>query len=276
MSYQEEEETRLKRQSSKQAIALAMEGRWDEAVATNKSLLEHFPNDVDAYNRLGRAYVELGEYSLARQAYQKALEFDPYNTIAQKNFNRLSHVDETKASAEGDLQKVEPQQFIEEVGKAGVVNLYRLAPPSVLARTVAGGRVNLRVEGANLIAENIRGEYLGQVAPKHGQRLVKLREGGNKYAAAIISSAENAVRVIIREVYQSPGQAGRLSFPHKEAESFRPYVADRIGDRIIRRELEEYEQAVPEEPNYTIIGGEDTEILSEETADIDDEVDNEE
>ncbi|MBI4187914.1 MAG: hypothetical protein HY529_01780, partial [Chloroflexi bacterium] len=57
---------------------------------------------------------------------------------------------------------------------------------------------------------------------------------------------------------------------------FRPYVADRIGDRIIRRELEEYEQAVPEEPNYTIIGGEEAELLPEEPADIDDEVDNEE
>ena len=65
---------RLRRQSSKQAIALAMQGRWREAVAVNKSLIESFPSDVDAYNRLGRAYMELGEYSQAREAYQQALE----------------------------------------------------------------------------------------------------------------------------------------------------------------------------------------------------------
>ena len=59
MSYQEEERTRLKRQSSKHAIALAMQGRWREAVAANKSLLESFPNDVDAHNRLGRAYMDI-------------------------------------------------------------------------------------------------------------------------------------------------------------------------------------------------------------------------
>ncbi len=34
------------------------------------------PNDVDAYNRLGRAHIELGEYSLAREAYKRGLEVE--------------------------------------------------------------------------------------------------------------------------------------------------------------------------------------------------------
>ncbi len=273
MSYHEEERTRLRRQSSKQAIDLAMQGRWREAVAANKSLLESFPNDVDAYNRLGRAHMELGEYALAREAYERAVELDSYNTIAQKNLNRLSRLGETEVSPEGGFHKVEPQQFIEEVGKTGVVNLYRLAPPEILAKTVAGDRVNFKLDGPSLKVENSRGEYLGQVEPKHGQRLIKLMEGGNKYTATIISSTEEAVTVIIREVYQHPSQAGRLSFPPKGSESFWPYV----GDRIIRRELE-YEEALSGKPSYTIVGGEETELLSEESVDIDDEVidDNEE
>jgi len=271
MSYQEEERTRLRRQSSKQAIALAMQGRWREAVAANKSLLESFPNDADAYNRLGRAYMELGEYSLAREAYERAIEFDPYNIIAGKNLDRLSHLGETVVGSEGGSQKVEPQQFIEEVGKAGVVNLYQLAPPEILATTVAGDQANLRIEGSSLIVENSRGEYLGQVEPKHEQRLIRLMEGRNKYTATIISSAKEAVTVIIREVYQDPSQAGRLSFPPKGTESLRSHV----GDRIIRRELE-YEEALPGEPTYTIIGGEELELLTEESPDIDDESDTEE
>ena len=274
MSYQEEERTRLRRQSSKQAVTLAMQGRWREAISANESLLESFPNDADAYNRLGRAYMELGEYSQAKEAYERAMELDPYNIIAQKNLNRLSYLGEAVVSSEGDFHKVEPQQFIEEVGKAGVVNLYRLAPPATLAKTVAGSRVNLKIDWPSLIVENSRGEYLGQVELKHGQRLIKLMEGGNKYTATIISSTEEAVTLIIREVYQDPSQAGRLSFSSKGSESFRPYV----GDRIIRRELE-YEEALLGEPSYTIIGGEEgeeTELLSEESSDIDDEVDNEE
>ncbi|MFC1977756.1 tetratricopeptide repeat protein, partial [Chloroflexota bacterium] len=272
MSYQEEERTRLRRRSSKQAIALAMEGRWREAVAANRSLLESFPNDVDAYNRLARAYMELGDYSQAREAYERAIKLDPYNTIAQKNLNRLSHLGETGVSLEDGFHKVEPQQFIEEVGKAGVVTLCRLAPPEILAKTVAGGRANLKVDGSSLIVENGHGEYLGQVEAKHGQRLIKLIEGGNKYTATIISLTEEVVTVIIREVYQHPSQAGRLSFPLKGVENSRPYT----GDRIIRRELE-HEEALLGEPSYIIIGGEETELLSEESSDMDDdEIDNEE
>ncbi|MFC1941172.1 tetratricopeptide repeat protein [Chloroflexota bacterium] len=273
MTYQEEERTRIRRHSSKQAIALTMLGRWREAVAANKNLLESFPNDIGAYNRLGRAYMELGEYSRAREAYQRALELDPYNIIAQKNLNRLSHLGETVTSAEGEVYKVEPQKFIEEVGKAGVVSLYRLAPPEVLARTVAGSEANLKIEGAFLIVESSRGEYLGQVEPKHGQRLIKLMAGGNKYTATIVSSTEEVVTVIIREVYQDPSQVGKLAFPPRGAQTFWPSV----GDKIIRRELE-YEETLPEKPGYTIIGGEgeEPELLTEESTDIEDEVDEEE
>ncbi len=271
MSYQEEGQVRLRRLRSKQAIALAMQGRWREAVVANQSLIESFPNDVDAYNRLGRAYMELGEYSRAREAYSQSLELDPYNTIAEKNLRRLSHLGEAVAGLEGDSRKVEPQHFIEETGKAGVVNLYNLVPPEVLARVVAGDKVYLKIDGVNLVVENGRREYLGQVEPKHGQRLIKLVEGGNKYTANIISSTEDAVTVIIREVYQHSSQAGQLSFPTRGVEDMRSYA----GDRMIRRELEFEEESV-EEPGYTIIN-EDGEVLLEELTHVDeDDTNNEE
>jgi tetratricopeptide (TPR) repeat protein len=241
MAYQEEEQVRLRRQRSKQAIALAMQGRWREAVAANQEIITSFPNDVDAYNRLGRAYIELGEYSQAREAYGRAIELDPYNVIAQKNLRRLPYLGEVGSEADSD--RAEPQYFIEETGKAGVVNLYRLAPRGVLAKMVAGDKVYLKVNGSGLTVENARGEYLGQVEPRHGQRLIKLMEGGNQYTAAIVSSNEDRVLVIIREVYQDPSQAGLLSFPPKGGESLRPY----LSNTMLRRELE-YIENMSDEP----------------------------
>jgi tetratricopeptide (TPR) repeat protein len=242
MSYEQEGQVRLKRQRSKQAIALAMQGRWREAIATNQEIIDSFPNDVEAHNRLGRAYMELGMYSQAKEAYGRAMELDPYNTIAKKNLQRLSHLGEVLVSSEEDSHKAEPHHFIEEVGKAGVVDLYRLGSQEILARTVAGDRVNLKIDGSSLVVENSRGEYLGQVEPKHGQRLIKLMEGGNKYTAAIISSAEDKITVIIREVYQDPSQAGELSFPPRGFNGLRPYVTN----KIFRDELE-YDEVLPEE-----------------------------
>ncbi len=181
MSYQEERQVRLRRLHSKQAIALAMQGRWREALAANKRIIESFPHDVDAHNRLGRAYMELGEYSLAREAYNRAAELDPCNAIAAKNLRRLSHLGETVVGAQGNSYHAEPQHFIEEIiGKAGVVKLSYLAPPAVLVRMVAGDAVYLRAGGTNLVVENGQGEYLGQVEPKHARRLIKLMEGGGR------------------------------------------------------------------------------------------------
>jgi hypothetical protein len=199
------------------------------------------------------------------------MELDPYNTIAQKNLHRLSQLREGVVGSEDAFHRVEPQHFIEETGKAGVVNLCCLAPGETLARIVAGDRVYLGLDRSSLIVQDGRGEYLGQVDPKHGQRLIRLMKGGNKYTATIISSTEEMVTIIIREEYQDPGQAGQLSFPSKGVERIQPY----LGDRIFRAKLE-YEEGVEGKSGYTIVGGDDAELSSEQLPDINGKVGGEE
>ena len=265
MTNEEEKPARLKKQLSDQAIALAMQGRWQEAIDVNRSLIENFPEDVNTYNRLGRACMELGDYTQAREAYGRALEVDPYNAIAKKNIQRLSSIKES-VKADSQPDKVEPQHFIEEIGKTEVVDLFALAPWEIRARVVAGDKVSLKVEGSSVLAENGSGEYQGQVEQRHALRLIRLMEGGNKYSAAVVSSTEEAMTVIIRETYQDPGQVGRLSFPPRGTEAVQPYA----GDRIMKLQAE-YDREADEESGYTIIGGDEIEVLPEETGDRDEE-----
>jgi Tetratricopeptide repeat len=264
MTYQEEEQSRLRRQNSREAIALALKGQWREAIAVNKSIIEIFANDVEALNRLGRAYMELGEYAEAEASYRRTLEIDSYNAIAQKNLQRLALLKKSKSSQQTVPQKLEPQVFIEEIGKAGVVQLINLARPNVLAQVVAGDVVNLKVDGNNLVVETPQHKFLGHVEAKHGQRLIRLIKGGNKYSAAIVSSTDRSVSVIIRETFQHPNQAGQLSFPTRGAEGGRTD----ISDRVIRREIEQ-EESFLGEPGYTVVGGEDSEIPLEEPVEND-------
>ena len=244
MSGWQAEQVRLRRQSSKQAIALALQGRWREAVSVNKAIVASFPRDVDAHNRLGRAHMELGEYSQAREAYSRALELDPYNTIAKRNLQRLSYLGDSLAGLERDTDKAKPEHFIEEVGKAAVVNLYHLAPQEVLARVAAGDAANLKIDRSRLVVENGRGEYIGQVEPRYAQRLIRLMQGGNKYTTAVTSATEDTVSVLIREVYQDPGQVGQLSFLPKGLRVSRPFVRG----RVLKPELENAEEEESEEP----------------------------
>lgn len=258
MIHDEDRLLRLKQQRSKEAIDLAMQARWKEAATANKEIIHEYPEDVDAYNRLGRAFMELGQYPQARDAYQHAVKLDPYNAIANRNLRRLADIKDTRAAV--DTEKVEPQRFIEEIGKAGVVVLTDLAPKEKRAITVAGDKAVLKVKASSLAVENGRGDYLGKVEPKAAQRLIRLVLGGNKYSAVVVRSAAEGMTVMIRETYQHPKMVGKLSFPPKGMEEFRAYGSDKFT------KLEEEE----EETGYTIIGGDEVEVLPEESEGSDD------
>jgi hypothetical protein len=249
MPDREEDKARLRRKASQEAIFLAMQSRWQEAVTVNQSIIELFPTDIDAYNRLGRAFTELGEFAKAKEAYSRALELAPDNGIAQKNLQRLSLLSASKVKVKEERREVAPDLFIGEMGKAGVVNLQSLAPKEVLARMAAGNQVYLKVRGQQLIVENGKGEYLGLVEPPHGFRLARLIEGGNKYTAAIVNIDNSTARVIIREVFQHPSQIGRPSFPVKAVEGFQPHVKDTLlrHEAVDEEALEEGEEVELEE-----------------------------
>ena len=229
---------------SHKAVTLAVRGRWEEAIATNRAILKHFPDDVDAYNRLGKALMKLGKYAEAKEAYRHALQLDPRNRIAKKNLSRLSYISEISSLPPDNHHKVDLNLFIEETAKSGIVNLLHLAPPEVIVRMTTGDKVYLQVEGQKLLVYNAQGEYLGEVEPRYGLRLARLIKGGNRYVATISSLGENRVKLIIHEIYQHPSQAGILPFPLKGRKGFVSYIEEEpIGEEIEEPVEEESEFA---------------------------------
>lgn len=230
MVFQAEDRARAKKQHAEQAIQFALQGRWNEAVQLNREIIDSFPNDMDAFNRLGKALTELGRYGEARDAYMKALEIDPLNSIARKNLTRLAALGEEEAAPRPASQKLSPQMFIEETGKTGITVLVR-PNMEIAARMTAGDQVSLDRKNGSLVIQSLAGEYVGEVEPRLGQRLIKLMDGGNEYIAAISALDEKEVRLFIRETFQHSSQTGKLSFPPTVTETFRPYVKGRLLHR---------------------------------------------
>jgi len=255
---QTDEKGRLRRQHARRAIALALESKWEEAVAINRQILELFSDDVDALNRLGKALTELGRYGEARESYTKALQLSPSNDIARKNILRLSQLHEAEPAKKA---KVDPHIFLEESGKTTVVPIYNSAPGSVLAKASAGDPLQMNPKNGHLEVLAAGGQYLGELGPKLAVRLINLMNGGNRYAAAVAGHGDSGLKIIIKEIYQHPSQSGRPSFPPHIEETFRPYLRD-----IVRRyELDE-EEAAPEPRRSSPSWGEgeatDTGIIS--------------
>ena len=210
-----ESKARKKRDKAKEAIALALSSRWQEAVEFNREIIDEFPRDVEAHNRLGKALSELGLYREAKAAFGRTLEISPANSIARKNLRRLDQLSED-APVPRQGAKATLQLFIEERGRSGSISLTRLPPDGAHLHVAPGDAVQLRVTGGGLTVESPEGLYLGEVELRQGQRLARLMEGGNRYEAAVTSVQEDSLVIMIRETYQHSSQQGIMSFPYKQ------------------------------------------------------------
>lgn len=238
-----------------EAINLAMQRQWEEAVTINEKMIELFPNDIGAHNRLGKALTELGRYVRARKTYEFVLELDPGNSIARRNVNRLLYLKDDQWSPKTSYG-INSGFFIEEASKARMVNIHAIAPRERLAKLSAGDIISLQAHGQTLAALNDSGEYLGAIEPKVGLRLAELMKGGNQYTAAIIRLREDSIKVIVKEVFQHPTQIGHLSFfPPRPAEEMKPYLKSMIVKYDLDDESPEEREGIGDwenelEPNW--------------------------
>src|SRR5689334_18572886 len=159
-----EDRLRQKRTKSEQAISLAMKNRWDEAAQVNREILDMFPNEVDAFNRLGKALTELGKYNEARDAYSQAVKLDPLNGIASKNLQRLGKL------AEGAVvpapSPVDPRLFIEESGKTTLTQLTDVRRGDAAAKLSAGDQLQIERRGNQVVVTDTTGNEIGRIEPK--------------------------------------------------------------------------------------------------------------
>lgn len=255
--FQPEDRTRIKRVKAEQAVSLAMQSRWAEAAELNQQIIEAYPKDVEAHNRLGKSLIELGKFDEAREAYNHALRLDPANRIAQKNLNRLDKLMEEQVAAEVPTGPVDPSLFIAETGRATTTSLVELAAVDVLAKMNPGDTVRLEVQARTVLAINAYDELLGKIEPKLRQRLIRLIGMGNEYAAIVTAVDESSLRLIIRETHRDPSMGNRPSFP-VAGEAFRGSVRE----GLLRYEEEEEE----EEEGVEGVEAEPVDVVAEDVA----------
>ena len=247
--------SRHRRQLSETAIAQATRGEWEEAVETNRQLLELGP-DIDASNRLGKALAELGRHADALKAYEEALERDATNRIAQRNAERLRLLlaaDKPARNGKGRADKAPAALFIEEMGKTGRARVINLAAArAALAPLSPGDAVDLHVANDVLEAQ-VAGAAIGTVEPRIAARLLKLIAAGNRYEAAIttVNEAAGELTIIIREAFTHPSNFGKVSFPTaaQPGGGVRPYMkgsAVRYDDDDETEEAEDEAEEVEE------------------------------
>ena len=241
-----EDKERIISGKAKEAIALALQGRWDEAVIVNRSILRDFPDDMETCNRLGKALSELGRYGEAKEAFRQALKISRANMIAMKNLRRLAHLEEGAAFPRHG-SKVVPQLFMEDMGKTAKASLIKLSPGRAHLSMAPGDAVRLRTTGNGIAVESLQRRYLGEIDPKLASRISRLMSRGNTYAAAVAAVDEQSLIVMIKETYRHPSLEGKASFPSRVSSSeLQPYPS--TPPLPTELELEETEEGLARSP----------------------------
>ena len=223
-----EEKEKIKKESAKKAVVLAMHSRWKEAASINQTILDDFPEDLEAYNRLGKALSELGRNREAKEAFQRVLEIAPHNSIARKNLGRLTKLGNEAPPATTRIAT--RQVFIEESGKTCITSLVNPASGDVLVRLAPGKAVQLKVDGGRVGVTSSGGEHLGQIEPRLASRLARLMGAGNRYDGTVTSVGEGELTIIIREVHKDPSQMAIVSFPSRSGAGYRVYMPSTMLD----------------------------------------------
>src|SRR5260221_896832 len=94
---------------AQEAISAALTGNWQAAVEFNNKILKVASNDIDALNRIARAYAENGDLKKAKIATKKVLKLDPLDPIANRCVEKW---DNYKSHTNGTSKRVSPDIFI--------------------------------------------------------------------------------------------------------------------------------------------------------------------
>ena len=205
---------RSKEDRNKKAVSLAMNSSWKEAIEVNEMILEDCFWDMEAFNRLGKAYMEVGKTKKALEAFKCALVISPNSAIAKKNIMRLEKTTSHKTAKSIKSSSVS-RTFIEERGKTGVTKLVNVPRGSDFNYLVSGHSVELVLSEKGIRVKDNAANGIGSLEPKIGIRLNRLISGGNQYEASITSVLGNEISLIIRETFRDPSQASVASFPGK-------------------------------------------------------------
>ncbi|MFV1917399.1 MAG: tetratricopeptide repeat protein [Patescibacteria group bacterium] len=190
----------MKDELAQKAVAQALAGEWDEALITNKKILKDNSTDIDALNRLARAYAETGDLTTARKTAKKVLKIDPFNKIASKSIAKWRRLKKGDTITSGPSSA---QMFLEEPGKTKIVSLIHLGDAKIIAKIDAGDEVALNPRSHRVSVTTIDGSYVGRLADDISARLKKLISYGNVYHAYVKSADSKEVKIFIRETHRT-------------------------------------------------------------------------
>ncbi len=195
------------------AIKLALDNNWEEAILVNKEILTESPKDIDSLKRLAYAFMQSGKFVDAKETYNAIIDLDSTNPIATKNLRKLMALSQQKngVSSSPHINHMD-NVFIQEAGKTKTVDLTNVADKKTLMSLQHGDDIQLIIKRSKIFALTSDKTFIGMLPDNVGIRLIGFMKGGNEYQACIKGVDDKNVTVFIKETKRAKKYINQSSF----------------------------------------------------------------
>lgn len=195
------------------AIKLALDNNWEEAILVNKEILTESPKDIDSLKRLAYAFMQSGKFVDAKETYNAIIDLDSTNPIATKNLRKLMALSQQKngVSSSPHINHMD-NVFIQEAGKTKTVDLTNVADKKTLMSLQHGDDIQLIIKRSKIFALTSDKTFIGMLPDNVGIRLIGCMKGGNEYQACIKGVDDKNVTVFIKETKRAKKYINQSSF----------------------------------------------------------------
>ena len=142
------------------AINAAINSNWEDAIKANEDILSKDKKNIDAFLRLGFAYLQKGKIKKAKEIYKKVHKLQPGNYLVDEQLERIKILESKKISRMAPTN-LNPYTFIEIPGKTKTVALVNNGQKSALASLSIGQEIVLIPKKRRVEIRTTNKEYIG-------------------------------------------------------------------------------------------------------------------
>lgn len=192
----------------KSAIKEASNQNWERAKQINLAILNQQKNNIETLNRLGIAYIKLGQKQNAIKCFTHVIKISPNNIISQKNLQKLHLAGDKKIS-----NTIDKKYLVNDSSKSINLKFELNKKISSLDKEIGAGDsliIKQKEDSISIYKDKILLNVIKHTIAKRISKLIKL---GNKYSCTVIGSNEKYIRVNIKEIFKSESTTNIISFP---------------------------------------------------------------
>jgi hypothetical protein len=198
------------------AIDSAISLQWDNAIQLNEKIISLDKKNIEAYLRLGYAYLQKLNLKKAQKNYKKALRIQPSNHMARMNLERISILQKKTGSKNKNnvLVSLNPNLFLENPGKTKSVFLINLGQKNILVHLMIGQEVIIKPKRRKIEIRTKNGDYIGSLPDDLSKRLLIFIKACSTYSVHIKDIGTNKVVIFIKEEKKGKKVTKYMSFPN--------------------------------------------------------------